>query len=377
MNTVNGTCALSLENNFPLSAAYPSEKINGIYNLCRQLVATNTLEVLLDSIVRQTVEILRIRFCRIFTIEPDGSFVCQAAYAGDGADQACIRGRRALPQAKGMYQHVILSEAPVMIGQGCSLSAELRFALRLNFADCLYLIPLRVNNEAVGVLALGEEYHDMPETVLKEKIRLAVLIADQAASAVYRAHLSYCLEEFRLQTVLALAKVMESRDAYVSGHSRKVTELSVRLAKKLECSHAEVQAIRWAAMLHDIGKVGIRDEILNKNTSLTREEWAVMHRHPESGAEIVRMASNLDFVAAIILAHHEQYDGGGYPYGLQRDMIPFGARILAVADAYSAMTDNRPYRSSCSLELTIAELKRCAGTQFDPRVVDAFISIIS
>jgi putative nucleotidyltransferase with HDIG domain len=282
-----------------------------------------------------------------------------------------------MSQAKSMYQHVVISEAPVMIEKGSSLSAEMRFALRLNYNDSLYLIPLRVNQETVGVLELGEEYHLLPETVVKEKLRLAVLVADQAASAIYRARLSYQLEESQLQTVLALAKLVDSRDAYVGGHSRKVTDLAVRVARKLDCSPAEVQTIRWAAMLHDIGKVGIRDEILNKNGSLTRDEWSEVRRHPENGAEIVRTAANLDFVAAIIQAHHERYDGNGYPFGLKRDLIPFGARVLAVADAFSAMTDDRPYRASSTLDDAITELRRCAGSQFDPRVVDAFVAMLT
>jgi putative nucleotidyltransferase with HDIG domain len=222
---------------------------------------------------------------------------------------------------------------------------------------------------------LGEDHRSSGESVLKEKMHLAVLIANQAASAVYRARLSCRLEESQLQTVLALAKVMESRDAYIGGHSRKVTEMAVRLAKKMNCSPAEIQTIRWAALLHDIGKVGIRDGILRKTGSLNKKEWQQMRRHPESGAEIVRMAPNMDFVASIILAHHERYDGTGYPYGLQRDMIPFGARILAVADAFSAITDDRPYRLSSTAEEAIQEIIRCSGTQFDPRVVDAFIAL--
>jgi HD-GYP domain-containing protein (c-di-GMP phosphodiesterase class II) len=117
--------------------------------------------------------------------------------------------------------------------------------------------------------------------------------------------------------------------------------------------------------------------VLNKRSSLNQSEWDIIRRHPECGAEIVRMSSNLNYVAGLILAHHERYDGSGYPYGLQREMIPFGARILAVADAYSAMTDDRPYRKSSSLEETIAELKRCSGTQFDPHVVEAFISLFA
>lgn len=377
MNFVNGAFTLSLENNAPLVGPQPVEKIYGIYNLSRQLVSTNTLEVLLDSIVRQTVEILHVRFSRIMTMEPDASFICQAAYSVEGTGQARYRGRRAMSQAKTMYQQVVISEAPVMIEKGSSLPVEMRFALALNYTDSLYLIPLRVNQETVGVLVLGEEYHPMPETVIKEKIRLAVLIADQAASAIYRARLSYQLEESQLQTVMTLAKLIESRDAYVGSHCRKVTDLAVRLARKLDCSAPEVQSIRWAAMLHDIGKVGIRDEILNKKGSLSRDEWSAMRCHPETGAEIVRTAANLDFVASIILAHHERWDGNGYPYGLQKDLIPFGARILAVADAFGAMTDDRPYRSSCTLDDAIVELRRCSGTQFDPKVVDAFVAMIT
>ena len=347
------------------------------YDLCRQLVATNTLDVLLDSIVRQAVDILKVKSSRIYTLEPEGSFLCRSAYSAEIYDMASLKGKRALPQAQSLYQRVALSGEPVLIGQGAGLPAELRLSLHLSYVDSLYLVPLRVNQETLGILALGEEHWPMPEAMLREKVRLAVLIADQAASAIYRARLSNRLEASQFETVLALAKVMESHDLYVGGHSRKVTVMAVRLAHKLNCSPAEVQSIRWAALLHDIGKVGIPDDILNKSGSLTPEEWKIVRRHPESGAEIVRMASTLYYVAALIQAHHESYDGSGYPYGLQREMIPFGARILAVADTYSAMTDDRPYRASGSIEEVITELKRCSGKQFDPIVVDAFLSIFS
>jgi putative nucleotidyltransferase with HDIG domain len=367
--------SVSFDKNTPLSGSFPAEKIHGIYDLCRQLVATNTLSVLLDSIVRQSVEILHVRISRILTLEPDGSFLCQAAYSSDSLDFACRRGRKSDRQSQALYQRVLLGEGPVMLGQGSALPSSLRSSLRLSHKDTLYLVPLRVNQEAVGVLVLGEESWVAPEAVLNEKMRLAVMIADQAASAIYRARLSYRLEESQLQTVLVLAKVMESRDAYIGGHCRKVTAVSVRLARKLGCSQAEIQAVRWAAMLHDIGKVGIRDDVLNKKGPLSRDEWTMVYRHPEMGADIVRMASNLNYVAGLIHAHHEHFNGKGYPNGLQREMIPFGARILAVADAYSAMTDDRPYRESCTLEEVIAELKRCSGAQFDPQVVDAFIEL--
>ncbi len=375
MSFITAASTLLLENNPSLAGAYPIEKLNGIYNLSRQLVATNTLDVLLDHIVRQTVDILHVRFSRILTMEPDGNFVCQASYDSGTSVHINMLGRRVSLKAKALYKHVALSEAPVMIWQGHHLSSDLRQALVLSDSEILFLFPLRVNQETVGVLAVGEEYHPVPETVLKEKIRLAVLIADQAASAVYRARLSYRLEESQQQIVMTLAKVIESHDAYISRHSHIVTDLSVRLAVQLGLSPSDVQNIRWAAMLHDIGKIGIRDEILNKTGPLSLQEWQDVRLHPENGAGIVRMSSNLDFVASIIQSHHERFDGMGYPKGLKGEMIPFGARILAVADAYSAMTDKRPYRQTSTSKEAIEELRRCSGTQFDPRIVEAFVSL--
>src|SRR5574338_410204 len=195
MSFISAASTLLLENNPSLAGAYPFEKLHGIYNLSHQLAQTNTLDVLLDQIVRQTVDILHARFSRILTLEADGNFICQASFAAGITSNPCIVGRRVSSKAKALYNHVALSEAPVMIWQGSSLSNEMRHALFLGETEILFLFPLRVNQETVGVLAVGEEYHAVPETVLKERIRLAVLIADQAASAVYRARLSFRLEE--------------------------------------------------------------------------------------------------------------------------------------------------------------------------------------
>ena len=372
MTMMNGISPISIEKPLPPS---------GIFDLSRQLVATNALEVLLDSTVRQAVSILGVKFSLILTLEPDGRFSCQASHSSDPLDRAYWKERWALSRSQAVYHRVILNDQPVIVGRGSGHTGELRGSsrgfVRLGESELLYLVPLRVDEEALGLLVLGDEEGGAAQAMLQEKLRLAVLIAEQAASAIYRARLSYRLEESQLQTVLALAKVMESRDSYVAGHSRKVTEIAVRLARKLNCSPAEVQTIRWAGLLHDIGKVGIPDGILNKRDKLSAEEWKVIRDHPRAGAEIVRMASNLDYVAALIQSHHEAYDGSGYPYGLQREMIPFGARILSVADAFSAMTDDRPYRASCPVEYAMAELQRCAGKQFDPHVVEAFIALNS
>jgi HD-GYP domain-containing protein (c-di-GMP phosphodiesterase class II) len=208
-------------------------------------------------------------------------------------------------------------------------------------------------------------------------LSLATLIADQAASAIYRVRLTDRLKENQLETVLALAKTIEARDNYTGGHSDRMTELAVQTAARLNCSYDEVQSVRWASLLHDIGKISIPDEILHKPGPLNVDEWELVKSHPLKGAEIVLMASNLEHVAVLVLAHHEKYDGSGYPYQLEQQRIPTGARILAVVDAYSAMTDGRVYRKPITHVDAIEELRRCSGSHFDPAVVDAFISLFA
>jgi putative nucleotidyltransferase with HDIG domain len=258
-----------------------------------------------------------------------------------------------------------------------SIPFRTRQELGLGFIDSLCLVPLRVDGEGLGVLVLGDSWKTGPEHCEDERLSLATLIADQAASAIYRVRLTDRLKENQLETVLALAKTIEARDNYTGGHSDRMTELAVMTATHLNCSYDEVQSIRWATLLHDIGKISIPDEILHKPAGLSPIEWDMVKSHPQKGAEIVLMVSNLEHIAVLILAHHEKFDGSGYPYRLSEQRIPLGARILSVVDAYSAMTDGRVYRQAISHEDALIELRRCAGTHFDPLVVDAFIQLFS
>jgi diguanylate cyclase (GGDEF)-like protein len=154
-----------------------------------------------------------------------------------------------------------------------------------------------------------------------------------------------------------------------------VSELNV--SQQITLENRTVQLIRLAAQLHDIGKMGIPDAILHKPGPLTPEEWAVMQSHPRMGQQILTQAGGrLDLISHIVVAHHERWDGQGYPYGLAQQEIPLGARILSVVDSYDAMTSTRPYREACSAAQALAELQRCAGSQYDPRVVDAFLQVL-
>lgn len=179
-----------------------------------------------------------------------------------------------------------------------------------------------------------------------------------------------------LVMVYALASAVEARDSYTYGHSRKVNSYAVALAEKAGLSPDQVSNISAAALLHDIGKVGISDKVLNKKGKFSIDDWEVMKTHPALGVNIVSNVPSLAPCVPAILYHHERYDGTGYPEGLKGDNIPLEARILAIADAFDAMTSVRHYRDSISHEEAIEELKRCAGTQFDPQLVEVFVSII-
>jgi HD-GYP domain-containing protein (c-di-GMP phosphodiesterase class II) len=153
-------------------------------------------------------------------------------------------------------------------------------------------------------------------------------------------------------------------------------DLVVQICKQLEYSDENIQNMRWAARLHDIGKIGVPDHILRKPGSLTEEEWVLMREHPEIGSKILAPISKMAPVSPIIRAHHEKFNGTGYPDGLKDEQIPLGSRILTVVDAYVAMTDDRIYRKSMSHNDAIEELIRNKGTHFDPRIVNLFLAIV-
>jgi putative nucleotidyltransferase with HDIG domain len=235
----------------------------------------------------------------------------------------------------------------------------------------LICVPVKVKEKVVGVLEAinkqeGKEFGE-------EDLSLFTSLADQVAIALDNARLYQQLEEMFFQTAESLADAIEKRDPYTGGHTQRVTSYSLATAKYLKLKPMEMKWLRIASVLHDIGKIGIEDQILRKPERLNPEEFSVIKRHSEIGAEIIQHIRQLKEIIPGVKYHHEQFDGRGYPEGLIGNAIPVIAKIVAVADTYDAMTTDRPYRKALGKEIAIEELRRCSGTQFDRDVVEAFI----
>ena len=179
-----------------------------------------------------------------------------------------------------------------------------------------------------------------------------------------------------LQMVQALANTIDAKDSYTNGHSTRVAKYSVMLAQRMGYTGDALERLRYAALLHDIGKIGVPKEIINKPSKLTDEEYAVIKTHPVIGSNILKEITEIPDISIGARWHHERYDGKGYPDGLKGEEIPELARIIGVADAYDAMTSKRSYRDVIAQEKVLGEVERCRGTQFDPKIADIMLELI-
>jgi len=235
-------------------------------------------------------------------------------------------------------------------------------------------IPLNSKGDLVGLLIVGPKRSLQPYS-LDDQIILSTL-ANQTAVAFENARLYEELEETFIQTMSALANAIDIRDTYTSSHSQRIAKWAAATARYLGYSPEEVRTIYWGGLLHDIGKIGIPDEILRKPTKLNQLEWEIIKKHTIMGASLIAPIKKISDVAPIVEYSHERYDGCGYPYGKKGEEIPIGARIISVVDSFSAMRDDRPYKKPYSIEQAIDELKRNSGSMYDPKIVDAFLYIL-
>ncbi|MBI5375280.1 MAG: response regulator [Candidatus Schekmanbacteria bacterium] len=235
-------------------------------------------------------------------------------------------------------------------------------------------IPLTVKGVVIGILSVGAK---RPAAFTTPHLQTLEKLASQISVALENARLITDMEELFIGTVKSLSYAIDAKSSWTSGHSERVTKYSIDVGKDMGLSEAELKDLELAAILHDVGKIGTYESILDKPTKLTDEEMNMIKQHPGKGADILSSLKQLKNIIPAVKHHHESYDGKGYPEGLKGEDIPLFARILAVADSVDAMSSDRPYRKGKAMEEVYSELKRCSETQFDPVVVTSFLNVYS
>ena len=234
-------------------------------------------------------------------------------------------------------------------------------------------LPMKSRGKLVGVLACGT---DAPNVLDDEDVAVLQTLANLVATAFENAGALARMRELYLASVRALAAAVDARDPYTRSHSARVAALSRGIAEEMELSADQARRIQLGALLHDIGKIGVPDAILNKPGALSPDEWVIMRSHSILGASIVNAVEPLRDLVPIVRSHHERYDGAGYPDELGGDLVPIEAYVVAAADAFEVIVSRRAYKPAQTVEHACAELLRCRGTQFHPAVVDAFLRLI-
>lgn len=285
----------------------------------------------------------------------------------------------------GEYGHEPESRATVQRGVGIAGSvwasgkaeivndvrADRRFVEGTVNISSLMCAPLKAKDTVVGVIKLS---NDQPVTYSAEDLKLFSTLASLAAVAIENAGLYEQLKDAFYTTVYTLAETIEKRDPYTGNHTKRVMEYSIAIGRTLGLAEGDMARLQLGAVLHDIGKIGVSDSVLLKESALTDEEFEQIKKHAVYGEEIISRIAQLKPAIPGVKHHHEKFNGRGYPDGLKGEEIDITARIIAVADSFDAMTSNRPYRKGLSLDDAFEELRKYSGTQFDPGIVDAFFA---
>ncbi|MBN2026277.1 MAG: GAF domain-containing protein [Actinobacteria bacterium] len=349
-----------------------------LLEITRAINSTLDLREILLKVVQMTVDLCGVVMCAIYLQEDEaGRFVPAASYGfiEEGWRGGDVRAGFSIEGVNARELKELRSGEPVALPPS---QAECLFhtdVLEEHGVDLVFVFPLRSKEQLTGFFALFYPCREAGDLDM-EDVEVVRAIAAQASMAIENAALYEDIEKSYFSTVKALAKAIEVKDPYTHGHSERVTEYALLIAEAMNLEDRDKQKLKYAATLHDIGKIGIAGRVLNKPGSLTEEEYRHVKTHPLLGDSIIEPVEFLQGPRPIILHHHEHYDGSGYPLGLKGEGIPLCARILSVADAFEAMRSDRPYRQALSLEKARSELVRNAGTQFDPMVVEAFLGIL-
>ncbi|MHB1125625.1 MAG: HD domain-containing phosphohydrolase [Bacillota bacterium] len=347
------------------------QKLQGLLEISRELNSYLKGEDLLRLVLDRAMDVSQAEAGTLWLMEDDGYLVPLVA-RGPKADG--LKGLRLKP-GEGLAGQVVQQDEPRLVADVRNDPAwASRFDQSTGFITrSILCVPLRARREVIGCLQL---INKMPDSLFDEDdLEISLAFAGHAAIALENGRLFTQLHDLLHSLIRALTSSLDARDPYTRGHSERVSSYVVMTAKKLGYSPDELENIERAALLHDIGKIGIRDNVLLQEGPLDKEKWETMKTHPLVGARILENVVPTSLVRGIMegaLYHQEKFDGTGYPQGLSGEDIPPVGRIIAVCDTFDAITTDRPYRKGATIPEALKEIRRCAGTHFDAAVAEAF-----
>lgn len=348
------------------------QKLQTLLEISRELNSYLKAEDLLQLVLEKAMEVAAAEAGTLWLVEEDG-YLSPLVARGPRADG--LKGLR-LAAGEGLAGQVVERNEPRLVEDVTRDPAwSRRFDQTTGFTTrSLLCVPLRARKKVIGCLQLinkttGNGLFNQGD------LNLALAFAGHAAIALENSRLYSHLHTLLHSLIGALTSSLDARDPYTRGHSERVARYSLMAGRELGLTAEELESLERAALLHDISKIGIRDSILLTEGPLDREKWGIMKTHPQIGARILEDVTPRSLVQDIyagVLYHQEKYDGTGYPQGLKGEEIPLVGRIISVADTFDAITTDRPYRKGAPASEALAEIRRFAGTQFDPRVAEAF-----
>jgi len=350
------------------------KEFSALYEVGKFITSTLNLDEVLALITKKAANIMNASACSLRLLDKSGhELLLRSSYGFTNKKFQKIK--RSLKIGESIAGRVVKNGKPYVIND---LRKEKKYKYPYYAAQrrlrSLVTVPLVQKDKIIGVLSI---YNTDVSRYAVEDAKLLAMFASQAAIAIENARLFEQAQTGYMNTIKTLSNIIDAKDSQTFGHSERVMEHCIEIANAIGLSEEQKEVLKYAGLLHDIGKIGIDVGILRKPAKLTKEEWKIMVMHPVVGSGIVEQIGFLDDLAPIILHHHERYDGKGYPSRLKKEKIPLGARILSVVDAYESMVSDRPYRKALSFKKIKQELSEGAGSQFDPNIVKVFLKVLS
>ena len=349
-----------------------NKELEAVSQVSNSMVSFPNFNQVLELVVHLVTGIMKVDAGSIRLYQEGRKLLVPGAVSGLGSDYL---KKTPLRLGEGIPGLALKERSPVLVSDVLQ-DPRVRYPQEVMKAGhrAILSVPMFFYDEALGTLTV---YVRMPRVFTKNETRLLCTFASQAALAIKNSQLHENTQLGYLDTINALVMAMEARHSYTRGHAERVTRYALEIGRSVALSEDEMDAIRYTGKLHDIGKIAIPDHILDKPGKLTVAERAQIELHPSRGAEMLESLKFLHYGICVVRNHHERYDGRGYPDGLIGETIPMIARVACLADAFDAMTTDRSYRKAMSVPDAILEIKRNVGTQFDPRVADAFLEIVN